>query len=465
MKIENSTNYELINKLYMEWLNEQEPFVQRKRKEEIKSKVSRYDLLMYSIRFAMPFQAFRDIFSLSDLFKTLEEMEKRGEDITAITNQTLSIQGIEDIQGLNQFSQKGTITNVGNFRLRFEGSSLFEFGDIKNIGKKFPYACVNYFDIEKVEQIAKEEKDYKGIPIIITIDNMGELTLEKLSDIEKKFDVAGVRIIEKDREARKYSAEQRPISLMDYKQIRSVVDDEIINRLFVTEHASKIAIDSQLAIQIFCIIVDKIKYNSEFKSRKQDLSMEEYIRLSANLSNITGLVTGETMCGGYSEILRNVLSCVGIKSKTIIGETANDGYHAWNQVELGNTWFNTDLTWARKQICEGKPTGDLFMSDSAFFGDRRNFTFEQGQQRNGISMETTVLVGGHTKVHGNNSKRCESYFTPYLTATLIERAREYDNEYKRYGKLPNYKGAIPYVRSSIEKMRTNSKSIEIPIRP
>lgn len=104
------------------------------------------------------------------------------------------------------------------------------------------------------------------------------------------------------------------------------------------------------------------------------------------------------------------------------------------------------------------------MSDSAFFGDRRNFTFEQGQQRNGINMETTVPVGGHTKVHGNNNKRCESYFPPYLTATLIERAREYDNEYKRYGKSPNYKGAVPYIGSSIEKMRTNSKGIETPTR-
>ena len=419
---------------------------------------------MYSIRFAMPFQAFRDIFPLVDLFKTLEEMEKRGEDITSITNQTLVIQGIEDIQGLNQFAHKETDTKVGNFRLRFEGSSLFEFGDIKNIGKKFPYACVNYFDIEKVEQIVKDEKDYKGIPIIITIDNMGELPLEKLSIIEKKFDVAGVRIIEKDRETRKYAAEQRPISLMSYKQIRSVVDDEIISKLFVTEHASKLAIDSQLATQIFCIIVDKIKYDSEFRSRKTVLSREQFVNFSANLSNITGLVTGKTTCEGYSEIVRNVLSCVGIKSKTIIGETSDDGYHAWNQVELGNTWFNADLTLARKQICEGQTTGDLFMSDAAFFGDRRNFTFEQGQQRNGINMENTVTIGGHTKVHGNN-KKCESYLAPYLTATLIERARQYEEEYKKYGKSENYKGPIPYVGSRIEKIRSSDKDIETPTYP
>lgn len=415
---------------------------------------------MYSITFAMPFQAFRDIFPLADLFKTLEEMEKRGEDTTAITSQILLIQGIDDIQALNQFAHKGTDTKVGNFRLRFEGSNLFEFGDVKNIGKKFPYACVNYLDVEKVEQLAKEEKDYRGIPIIITIDNMGELTLEKLSAIEGKFDVAGIRIVEKDREARKYAIEQRPLSLMSYRKIRETVDNEILSKLYVTEHSSRTTIDSQLATQIFGIIVDKIKYHSEVKSKEHTLSREEFTDLTANLSNITGLITGQTICGGYAEILRNVLSCVGIKSKTIIGETSDYGYHAWNQVQLGDTWFNADLTVARKQICEGKPTGDLFMSDVAFFGDRRNFTFEKGQQRNGISMETTVVIGGHTKVHGNNSQKCESYVPPYLTAALLQKARQYDEEYKTYGKSPNYQGAIPYIGSSIEKMHSSAKNIK-----
>ena len=60
------------------------------------------------------------------MFKTLEEMEKRGEDITSITNQNLLIQGVEDIQGLNQFSQKETATKVGNFRLKIEMLALNE---------------------------------------------------------------------------------------------------------------------------------------------------------------------------------------------------------------------------------------------------------------------------------------------------------------------------------------------------
>lgn len=459
MKTGNRTDYELINELYMGYLNEQDIFMQRKRKEEIKSKVSRYDLLMYSVRFAMPFQAFRDIFPLADLLKTLEEMEKRGEDITGITSQTLLIQGVEDIQGLNQFSQKETATKVGNFRLRFEGSNLFEFGDIKNIGEKFPNACVNFIDIESVESMIKREQDYKGVPIIITIDNMGELPLDKLSNIERKFNVAGVRIIEKERNVR---IEQRPISLTGYKQIRTVVDSDIINKLYVTEHTNKTAVDVQLATQIFCLIADKVKYDKEFKGKYKQISLDEWFSYYSDVSNITGLVTGKTICGGYAEILRNVLSCVDIKSKTIVGKTASDGCHAWNQIELGNTWFNTDLTWAAEQISEGKPSGDLFMSDVAFFGDRRDMTFDQGRYQNGESMEIEATVGGHTRALNTNSEKCDCYLQPYITTTLIRRAREYAEVYKRYGESSDYKGAVPYVGSSVEKMRSSAKNIETP---
>ena len=221
-------NYNMINDLYMGWLNERDPFMQRKRLDDITRRISPHDLLMYSIRYAMPFQAFKDIFSLKYLFKTLEEMEKRGEDITNITNKILIIQGVEDIQGLNDFAQKRTESKVGNLRLKFQGSNLFSFGDVKNIGKKFPYACVNFIDIESIEQMLKEEKDYKGVPIIITIDNMGELPLDKLNNIERKFDVAGIRIIEKDRNV---SIEQSPISLEGYKQIRLLVSFMLQNTL------------------------------------------------------------------------------------------------------------------------------------------------------------------------------------------------------------------------------------------
>lgn len=463
MKKETEINFYFIDELYLGWVNEQDPFMQRKRKEDIKSKVSPHDLLMYSIRYALPFQVFRDIYPLSELFKALEEMEKRGEDITNILNKKLLIEGIEDIQALNNFAQKSTDTEISKFRLKCEGNDIFEFGDVKKIGKQFPYAYIDT-DIESINRMNRQEKNYKGVPVIITIDNMGELPLEKLSDFEKKFDIIGVRIKDKDRKFYSNGAttgEYRPISLNDYKEARRVVDDEIINNLYVEENSSKMVQDTFLATQVIYLIANKIKYDEKKDEIRKKMPTDEYLRYYHSArSNITGLITGKAVCGGFSEILRNVLSCVDIKCKTMPGRTDDDKGHVWNQIELGNTWFNTDVTWAIENICEGKPSGDLFMSDEVFFGDRRYVTFNKGENRNGESMEFKAETGGHKRVFNNNSKKCDSCIPPYIPKFLIGIARKYAEEYEKYGKCSNDKGVVKYVGSSVEKMRSSSRLIE-----
>ena len=104
--IKDSINYDYINNLYIRWLNEENLSIRTKLKEEIKIKVSKEEFLLYSIKDSIPFKSFRNIFSLIELFKTLEKVEKRGCDITEITNKTLLIRSLEDIQGLNQFCKK-----------------------------------------------------------------------------------------------------------------------------------------------------------------------------------------------------------------------------------------------------------------------------------------------------------------------------------------------------------------------
>ncbi len=111
-----------------------------------------------------------------------------------------------------------------------------------------------------------------------------------------------------------------------------------------------------------------------------------------------GLLTGKSICKGYSEILRNVLSCVNIDSNVIDGVASNENEpHAWNQVKIGDLWFNIDLTFARNDIREGKPSGDLFMSDINFYGERRKVTFDQGKEKKGKSIESTVNDGRSLK--------------------------------------------------------------------
>lgn len=448
-------NYELINNLYMSWLNERDPFQQRRKKEDIKSRISPYELLMYSSRNSFPFTIFRRIFSLSDLFETLEDMEIQGEDIRDFTNQPLLIETPEDIRIVSNFSKREMQSEVNNLGLIFKGSNVFEYGDIKNIGESFPNAYANNLSIEQIEQMSKSQKDYKGIPITVTIDNIGELPLEKLADIEKAFDVDGIKIVAQNRAIHNsHQGECTPLNLSAYKQIRKVVDDEIISKLYVDESLDKMNTDIQLTAQIIDKIVDRVKYDFE-AAKKPRFSKE-----SKMASGLVGLLTGKSICKGYAEIFRNVESCVGIDSTVIDGLflTVEDGVekeddHSWNQVKLGDIWFNADLTAASNYICEDKASGDLFMSDIAFYGDRRKVTFEKGKELKGKSLEATVIIGGHIRAYGSNNRQCKAYIAPAITSNLIQKSRLYDEEYKRDGNSTDYKGVVPYVGSKTEKDR------------
>ncbi len=119
-------NYDLINELYMGWLNEEDVFSKSKKKEEIKKQISPHDLLAYSLRFALPFNAFKDIFSLFELLKTIQEMDESGEDISDITNKIISVQSIEDIQALNQFVKQSSYEGLKELKVNIQGSHLFE---------------------------------------------------------------------------------------------------------------------------------------------------------------------------------------------------------------------------------------------------------------------------------------------------------------------------------------------------
>jgi len=179
-----------------------------------------------------------------------------------------------------------------------------------------------------------------------------------------------------------------------------------------------------------------------------------------NASSLVGLITGKSICQGYAEILRNVLSCVNLESKVIQGEGAN-GPHAWNQVKIGDKWYNVDITYAREDIINGEPSGDLFVSDEVFYGDRRKTIFDRGKQINKLNLETSVINGGHKNIH-RQAKTCKESMSPAITLKVIEQTRKCDDYYKKEGKSADYKGPIPYVGSNIEKMRSNSKNIDTP---
>ena len=456
MGIDKGNNYRKIRELYYRWRNERDVFAQRKLKEEIKNRFSPNEFLKFSINNSfIPFKAFREIFSLDDLFKTLQEMQMQGNDISYLTNRPLSISSPEDIRSMSYIAKREISPELSSINCNFCGTSVFSIGDVKAIGKKFTNAHINGINIEQIEKMLESSEDYRGIPITITIDNMGQLPLEKLADIEKRFDIRAIRIQDPDRIGKGNQGESTPLYLETYKEIRANVDN-IISKLYVKEHDNNtLMADYRLATQIAENIAQRVKYAYNISDKARD-SIE-----SMSGSGMIGLLTGEAVCYGYSEIYRNLLSCVDIESRVITGTDMNGEKHAWNQVKLGDLWVNADLTYASNALCQGKDTGDLFMSDAAFYGERRSYTFEKGKIINGESVESTVIIGGHSpKFTSSNCKQCGSYISPYLTSKIIKDSKHYEEEYKRDGKSPNYKGAVPYIGSGVEKRRSHSKNME-----
>lgn len=53
---------------------------------------------------------------------------------------------------------------------------------------------------------------------------------------------------------------------------------------------------------------------------------------------------GSAVCEGYAKAFQLLLNAAGIENAYIVGKANGEG-HAWNQVKLGNEWYNVDITW------------------------------------------------------------------------------------------------------------------------
>jgi len=439
--MQTNSNYDLINRLYLDWLNEHDPIIKNQREKYIRNNVSLYDFLMYSAHHFSPFKIFRKIFSLDDLFKTFEQMSPQDENLNYFINQQIVISNLEDIQTVNKYAQKAAPSVVDSLSLTFNGTDVFRYGDIYSINKTFTHSEVINLNLNQLDSMIKSNRYYKGIPITITVDNMGQLPLEKLNKIEKIFDVKAIRIMSKDKENHSHQGQHNPITIDAYKELHTFIHNEIISKLYVDEKKDKTQTDYLLTLQVIDKLANMLDYDYE-AAEKTKFSEE-----SKQASNVTSLLKGKTICTGDAEILRNVLSCINIDCISVDGIALDDeskgAGHTWNQVKIGDIWFNVDLTFARYLIRDEKPSGDLFMSDIAFFGNRRTTTADQGK-----NVEATVRIGGHRSISSTNYHTCTKYIAPGLTKHLIEATREYK-------KNPNKNFVVPYVGSNIQKSRSN----------
>ena len=150
-------------------------------------------------------------------------------------------------------------------------------------------------------------------------------------------------------------------------------------------------------IQDYCKILEKIEYLSNvaqtnFAQKDEQvmfiiMQLMEYISFDKNykqkdeqevkeLSSLKGaLLEKNTVCMGYAMACEHCLTSLGIECKIVAGNTKKQkNYfpgeinHAWNQVKLGDKWYNVDITWASLEENKEVAMKFLLVDDQSFKG-------------------------------------------------------------------------------------------------
>jgi len=202
----------------------------------------------------------------------------------------------------------------------------------------------------------------------VLIKNTGEISLEELEKLREE----GLRWVEVADERCTNSPKVYGYDI--FKKIKQKMSE-------YTKNVPKVSNDDpDKEKKIFTYIYERIAKNISYDERVAGwCGLSGYDRDMAEVSierasNLEGLLEDRVLCAGYSEILRNMLSEVGIDALYISGGpktmgeamTTNSSSHAWNQVNLDGKWYNCDITNDADFILEGLKLPHFLKSNDEF---------------------------------------------------------------------------------------------------
>lgn len=241
--------------------------------------------------------------------------------------------------------------------------------------------------ITNVENLDKmlSKGTYDGRPVIINIKNVSELNVEMIENYRTKCNVQAVQIIDMRNQC-ECKETMIPYNVEKYIECRKAIN-KIINNIEVDKPKDTPDYEKRIFGKVLKEL-SIITYDHEaFRKGKRKIESR----------NLEGLLSGKTICVGYSEIIRNILACYGIESKLIGG-----GAHCWNQVKLDNDWYNCDFTFDQPRVARNCNTKYLLKSDKGFKGhDRLIKSYYQIKQEHKDRLNTPPEYDEH------NLEQCE----------------------------------------------------------
>lgn len=246
------------------------------------------------------------------------------------------------------------------------------------------YSLFNVFKINRRRNPIKlnkkgikllENKLKKNVPIILEISDAGELSNTEIQDfLDRGFNIKYIRLKGKEDEHVKKMDEERhverlPYTLETYKKCREKID-EIIKNVGYTVNQKELFVKIVKKISSIHYLHECEEMGENGQGFHNDITnMYTFRNMFIPCSNLEGVITGRTICGGYTEIVNNIMSCCGIESVTVTGDYTLGIKHLWNQVKLDGVWYNADVTYDSENIEKEKKAYWLLRSDKDFLTD------------------------------------------------------------------------------------------------
>lgn len=203
----------------------------------------------------------------------------------------------------------------------------------------------------QIAELKKFGKLPKDMTLAVRITKASDLSREEIKKLYFEDGISQVVMMNDDG----LPNTKMPMKATEYYHLRGLLDE-------VVEGIEPGESDVQKFMTVYTRLAENIKFDSRLEGKGLSDDIREAGKERNNSRNLrNGLIEGTAVCSGYSEILRNALSLVGIKSKMVTGRCFNDPdfgeRHVWNAVELEDNgtkkWYYTDLTWDAGKVLKG----------------------------------------------------------------------------------------------------------------
>lgn len=277
-----------------------------------------------------------------------------------------------------------------------------------------------------VNEINKEAEQNKDKNYLLTLESLKNLTVEDIDKLDKNITHIMVKSEEEIKEAERivkrfkfYEGKKSIESAEDYNFSTHIYTREELKQIVKKIEQIEKGIENYDDFTKLVVIYDRIKKAVKYDNNHND-------KKSFDTRSLRGLITGETVCVGYANMLQVILARQGIECSCVRGE-----YHEWNEVKIGDKLYSVDLTGDASAYHSGKEGIDTM----------KNF----GQNSSEYSSE-----------HPSWNKGQLSYFDlkdveRALNITKLNERKENANSMKFFTREDGTSFAVRYVGSGIGK--------------